>query len=472
MLANDTDPNGDKLTAILATNVAHGTLQLESDGHFRYDAAAGFTGADSFAYRASDGGSMSAPVTVTINVVGANRPPTPANDSYSTTEGTQLTVAAANGVLANDSDPDGNSITAVGTKGADHGTVALAANGSFVYTPAPGFSGNDTFKYRASDGKAQSDEATVTIAVTPTNKPPVTAADVYSAEAGKRLAVSIASGVLANDSDPEGANLTAALTKNVEHGTLVLAPNGSFDYTSTASFSGADTFRYRASDGKAQSAETTVTITVAAGNAPPVAVGDNYSTAEKSLAVSAANGVLHNDTDADRDPLTAALFGNVKSGTLALNPDGSFTYTPETGFTGKDTFTYKASDGKTQSAAAEVIIEVTAKNKPPTAAADAYSTNEDTPLTVPARGVLANDSDPDGDALTAALAGNATSGSVSVGRRRLVHLHARCQFQRHRDVQLSGARRRRVQCGSDRHDQCRGRERRAIHHELAAPHGC
>ena len=61
-----------------------------------------------------------------------------------------------------------------------------------------------------------------------------------------------------------------------------------------------------------------------------------------------------------------------------------------------------------------MTIAITPANKPPTAAADSYSTNEDTPLSVPARGVLANDSDPDGDALTAALAGNATSGSVSL----------------------------------------------------------
>ncbi len=413
VLKNDTDPNGDPLTALVATSVAHGTLQLDPNGGFRYDPAPAFTGTDQFTYQASDGSAMSAPVTVTLTVAGTNDAPSAVNDGYSTTESTQLTVAAADGVLKNDTDGDGDALTAVLTSTAASGTLALAANGSFIYTPTAGFSGNDSFKYRASDGTAQSNEATVAITVTAANHAPAAVADSYSTDEDTPLAVAAANGVLANDTDADSNPLTAVLVTNVAHGTLALAANGSFTYTPTASFNGTDSFTYRASDGSAQSGAATVTITVRAGNDPPVAAPDSYSTAEDTaLTVSAATGVLANDTDPNSDPLTAALVTNATSGTVTLSANGSFTYTPNAGFNGTDSFTYRASDAAGPSGAATVTITITAVNDTPVATADAYTTNEDAPLSVPAPGVLANDTDPDGNALTATLVGNATSGSV------------------------------------------------------------
>jgi hypothetical protein len=96
-----------------------------------------------------------------------NRPPVAVNDSYATTQGTALTVGAP-GVLANDSDPDGNPLSASKVADPANGSVTLNANGSFTYTPAAGFSGTDSFSYRAGDGTAQSPTATVTITVNPT----------------------------------------------------------------------------------------------------------------------------------------------------------------------------------------------------------------------------------------------------------------------------------------------------------------
>ena len=125
----------------------------------------------------------------------------------------------------------------------------------------------------------------------------------------------------------------------------------------------------------------------------PVAVADSYTTTQNTALVVAAPGVLANDTDPNGDALTAVLATNPAHGTLALNADGSFTYTPTGGYTGPDSFIYRARDASNNlSPGTNVALSVTLPGTP-VAAPDAYSTNEDTPLTVNAAGVLANDTD-------------------------------------------------------------------------------
>jgi serine protease AprX len=138
-------------------------------------------------------------------------------------------------------------------------------------------------------------------------------------------------------------------------------------------------------------------------NDPPVAVDDSYITAEDTPLTVPAPGVLDNDSDADGDPLTAVLVSDVLTGTLALNTDGGFEYTPAPNYNGVVTFTYQTTDTQATSNLATVTVTVTAVNDPPVAADDSYITAEDTPLTVPAPGVLDNDSDADGDPLTAVM---------------------------------------------------------------------
>src|SRR5258708_39216638 len=138
-------------------------------------------------------------------------------------------------------------------------------------------------------------------------------------------------------------------------------------------------------------------------NDPPVAVNDSYTTAEDTTLNVSAPGLLANDSDVDGDSLNALLVGQPTHGSLTLNSNGSFSYTPATNYNGTDSFTYKANDGKADSNVATVTITVTAVNDPPVAANDSYSTAEDTALTVSAPGVLGNDTDVDGDPLTAVL---------------------------------------------------------------------
>ena len=193
------------------------------------------------------------------------------------------------------------------------------------------------------------------------NTPPVAVADSYMTPEGVPLSVS-APGVLANDTDAESDPLTASQVSDVSNGTLVFNSDGSFTYTPNAGFVGTDSFTYVADDGVAQSAPATVTIEVTpggGGNTPPVAVADSYMTPAGSTLSVSAPGVLANDTDAESDPLTASQVSDVSNGTLVFNSDGSFTYTPNAGFVGTDSFMYVADDGVAQSAPATVAIEVT-----------------------------------------------------------------------------------------------------------------
>src|SRR5438105_11998411 len=197
--------------------------------------------------------------------------------------------------------------------------------------------------------------------------------------------VPVDSGVLANDSDLDGDTLIATVATNPTHGTLALNANGSFTYTPAGNYNGADSFTYTASDGHGGSATATVSLTIAAVNDPPVATNDSYSTTRNTtLSVNAAAGVLANDTDVDGDVLTVSSFdaSSVRGGTVVVNTNGGFTYTPPSGYTGADSFTYTASDG-TATASATVAITINAAvNTPPVATADTYNATEDTPLVV------------------------------------------------------------------------------------------
>ena len=171
LLANDADPANRPLTARLAAGPEHGLLALAADGSFSYTPAAGFSGVDSFSYRAGNGSLDSADATVSIAVAAAaavDRAPLGMADAA---EGDQDMVIAGN-VLANDTDPDGDTLTATLVDGPAHGSLTLAADGSFAYRPNAGYAGTDRFDYLADDGRLQSTATTVTLTVMAVAAPP------------------------------------------------------------------------------------------------------------------------------------------------------------------------------------------------------------------------------------------------------------------------------------------------------------
>ena len=171
VLGNDDSHGGGAMTAALVTNVSHGSLALGTDGGFTYTPTSGFTGVDSFVYRAQNANGLGNTATVTLTVT-TLPPPTAADDAYAVTANTTLNIPAP-GVLGNDSANGGGALTAVLVATTAHGTLALNVNGGFTYVPGGDFVGADAFTYRAATTAGTSNVATVTINVTsPTSVQP------------------------------------------------------------------------------------------------------------------------------------------------------------------------------------------------------------------------------------------------------------------------------------------------------------
>lgn len=192
-----------------------------------------------------------------------------------------------------------------------------------------------------------------------TNEPPVANDDFYEVNENKKLQIVAPEGVLINDTDPDEDELMAILREDVEHGTLALMADGSFDYEPSSGFFGTDSFTYVANDGEFNSNSATVTIEVVMVNEAPVANDKAYSTSENvTMEIDAVKGVLSNDIDPDGDSFTAVLSNDTSHGSLILYPDGSFSYSPDLGYYGADGFAYSAFDGYAYSNEAFITINV------------------------------------------------------------------------------------------------------------------
>lgn len=390
VLANDTNLGGSGLVVPRIFPPSQGTAVLNPDGTITFTPDEDFSGVVSFSYEVSDTDSdcpLTAAAPVVLTVVPVPRPPIANDDSAQTTQDTPVTLD----VLANDIDRNptpGVGLVPVVVEPPDHGTLTPNSDGTFTYTPNAGFTGTDSFVYQDQEGQLTSNPATVTIQVLPPVNLPPTAND-DSARTDSNTPVTIA--VLANDADPENDPLTPVLNDLPARGTATVNPDGTITYTPDGAFFGTDTFTYFDTDGTNTSNLATVTVQIApAFNTPPVAV-DDLATARLDTPVTI--DVLANDFDPDGDPLQAFLNTPPANGTVEQNPDGMFTYTPNPGFVGTDTFTYIANDGFFEGTEATVTIQVLLPPAP-VANTDYAYTLPDTPVFID---VLADDFFPSGN---------------------------------------------------------------------------
>jgi hypothetical protein len=402
VLANDTDPNRDRLRITSLSRPSAGTAVLDGDTVV-FTPPTGQAGTFTFRYEVADGrgGTDTAVVTVTVD----NVAPVAADDSVTASPATpggggRVTVP----VLANDTDPDGDPLRVVSAvNGAPaNGTVVVNGDGTITYTAAPGFVGTDDVTYTISDGQGGTHSATVFVTVP--NAAPVAADD----DAGTAAAEPVRIPVLANDRDANpGQVLRVSAVGRPSSGAAVLNPDGTITYVPTSTFEGTATFTYTVSDG---AAEATATVTVRVSGAAPVAVDD---TARTTYGTQVTVVVLANDLDPNGDPLRVVSVSEPTSegrvvGTAAVQDDGTVAFRPADGFSGAATFTYTLSDrpdGSGQTSTGTVRVEVA--NGGPAAADDRVSTRRDAPITVE---VLANDTDPNGDVLAISGVSSPTGG--------------------------------------------------------------
>ncbi|NHZ72897.1 MAG: tandem-95 repeat protein, partial [Nitrospirae bacterium] len=224
---------------------------------------------------------------------------------------------------------------------------------NLIYTPDPDFAGQDSFTFVANDGQIDSLAGTVTVTVSPVNDAPM----VNAVAASTNEDTEVTWGFSATDID--SASLTYSIVLAPAKGTVVLGPGqGEFTYLPSQDINGLDTFSYQAFDGELYSGTALVTITINAVNDNPVANDDGYVRIEGASLVVAAPGVLENDSDVDGDALAATQETMALNGSVVLDSDGGFTYTPSSGFFGTDSFTYLANDGNGGSDTATVTVGV------------------------------------------------------------------------------------------------------------------
>ncbi len=407
VLSNDTDIEGSTLsvgTPRPASGPSHGSLTLNADGSFSYTPNANYNGPDSFTYFANDGtvnSASAATVSITVNPV--NDAPLCSDQSGSTPEDTPLNSSVTC------SDVDSASLTYSKVSDPANGSVTVNADGTFTYTPNANFNGNESFTFKANDGSLNSNTATYTINVTAVNDAPVAANDSYSTNEDTTLSVA-APGVLGNDTDVDGPSLSAVLVSGPAHASsFALNADGSFSYTPAANYNGTDSFTYKASDGSLQSSTATVSLTINPVNDAALCSDQGGTTPEDTPLNSSVTC-----SDVDSASLTYSKVSDPANGSVTVNPNGTFAYTPDANFNGNDSFTFKANDGSLDSNTATYTVNVTAVNDAPVAVNDAYVTDEDTPLVIPSAGVLANDSDVDGDAVSAVLNTGPSHGSLTL----------------------------------------------------------
>ncbi|RYF78847.1 MAG: tandem-95 repeat protein, partial [Comamonadaceae bacterium] len=399
-----TDPDGDALTYAVGQPPVHGVVTLNpTTGTYTYTPAANYHGNDSFSVVVSDGRGGSVTVSVPVTVTPVNDAPVAPNQNLTVAEDTPLSGQVGG------SDVDGDALSYALNTGPVNGSVTLNPNsGQFTYTPNANFHGTDSFIVTVSDGRGGTVNSTITIGVTPVNDAPTTANQALTTPED----VALGGQIQALDTD--GDSLSYTLSTAPQHGSLSLNPaTGQFVYTPAANYNGSDSFVVTVSDGKGGVVTSTVTVGVTPANDAPV-------TADQSLSVD-ANTPLGGQvvaSDVDGDVLGYGVLTAPMNGTLVLNPaTGQFTYTPNNGYVGTDSFEVRVSDGQGGMTVSTITVGVGLDNESPVANADTISVAEGGTATVLVGGatsLLANDTDAENAPLTAILVSGPANGTLTL----------------------------------------------------------
>ena len=372
-LAFDTSVDSLNPSGILISNTtSHGSIAIQSDGSIFYTPVTGFLGTDSFTYTVADiNGAVSNPATITIDVV-STAPPAAGNVADSVILNGSVDVK----VLSSDSAASGltlisSSVNVV--KAPIDGTAIVQKDGSILFTPNHGFLGSDTFYYTVSDSIGDvSNIASVSLNVVST-PPPVAGNVSFIAEADKANDIN----VLSHDTAAPGLTIDPASVRIVfapTHGSAVVQSDGSILYTPTAGYTGGDLIQYAVRDSNGVESDgndinSNITIDVVSG--PPTAANvQATTTVDKAVDVN----VLATATAAPGATLdTLHVFAaSPMHGSVIDEPDGTILYTPSTGYSGPDSFTYTVLDTDGE-LSAPATVTVTVLPGPPVAGNDSVN---------------------------------------------------------------------------------------------------
>ncbi len=397
------DADGDTLTYEIVTAPTKGVVMITNTttGAFTYTPNANVNGADSFTYRVFDGTVYSSPATLTVAIAPVNDAPQASNSNLTTTRNQPQsgTISAT--------DIDGDTLTYSVVTAPANGTLTSfdAATGAFTYLPNAGYVGSDSFSFQVNDGSgapnALSNVATVNITVNFGNDAPVAN--------GGNLVTDEDTAIVGTLSGADGDNdpLTYVIATGPSQGSLTaFDPNtGAFTYMPNPNVNGADSFSFCVFDGFEESAPATITITINSVNDAPVANAATLNTRTGKT----ETGVL-TATDVEGDPLSFSLISPPANGTVTIVNalTGEYTYTPNAGFSGSDSFTFRANDGTDDSAPATISITVE-----PNSAPIANNSSLTTRVNVDRAGMLSA-TDPDGDPIRFSIVTAPSHGTIVI----------------------------------------------------------
>ena len=381
VLANDSDPDGDALAIVAVAGepiaigepvaIADGRVTLNPDGTLSFTPNPGFAGEVRFEYTVSDGNSL-ASGQVTVHVGGdADSQPVAVDDSAATTAGN----AVSGNLAANDSpSADGGNVWAL-ADAPINGSAIVNADGTYTYTPRSGFTGQDEFSYSITDADGDISVATVTVTVSDGATPPISDDSPVAVNDSVSIAADeIASGSLADNDTPsdDGGNVWALQTPPA-NGTAVVNGDGSYSYTPNAGFSGQDSFTYTITDSDGDFSSATVFVSVGVSDSQPVAEDDSFTVSPGSTF---DGDLAANDTPSADGGNVWAIADLAQGGEVVVNADGSFSYTPDEGYFGIDTFTYTVTDADGDVSTGRVTIDVVAQDGVPVAEDDDFVTDQ------------------------------------------------------------------------------------------------
>jgi hypothetical protein len=424
LLNNDRDvdnPRSD-LNVFSVRAGQHGTVELLPDGQIRFVPEQDFYGTATFFYTVTDGAGGYTEGLVTVDLAPVNDAPIVTGEQFGGTEDEAATFTAAS-LLANDRDVDDaqNSLKLVAVGNALHGEVRLNPDGSVQFIPEADYFGAASFEYTVADPHGAKTTGRVDIDLAPVNDAPRLTDDVIASSEDTALTI-VQAALLANDRDVDNPHDALAITKvgNASHGTVSLNPDGSIRFVPDQDFFGDASFTYEVSDGVGGVSNATATVHVAPVNDAPIA-NDNIVDGRKGVAITmTAAALLADDFDIDNPHGDLRIVGvaDAEHGTVRLNADGSVTFLPDPGYGGypgaAGHFTYTIADGAGGFATATTTVNLEKINTTPVAVDDGFWGYENTPFIINTAQFLANDSDPDGDALTIAQVANAQHGTVEI----------------------------------------------------------
>lgn len=382
-----TDFENSPLTYSIVDQPQHGILVGKAP-NVTYSPAQDWNGSDSFTFKVNDGALDSTTVTIALNVAPINDAPVAKDTSAGLYEdsSTSITLRAT--------DVDSPNLTYSVVTQPKNGVLSGTAP-NLTYTPNANWNGQDSFSFKANDGLLDSNTATVSLTIYPVNDAPVAQDQSVTLDQDTSKALTLGA------SDIDSPTLTYSIVTPPKNGTLGgTAPN--LVYTPKAGYRGSDSFTFKANDGAFDSNTATVSITVNAVNHVPVAAPQSLTldqNTSKTLTMGAS--------DPDGDAVTFEIVTAPTKGTLS-GTGASRTYTPNAGFVGADSFSFRASDGTLSSSPATVSIAVLAVNRAPVAQDGSASTSYNTPVNF-----ALSASDADGDALTFSIAAAPTKGTLS-----------------------------------------------------------